>query len=280
MRKLSWLVIICSLFFACRASSKELVIMGNEGDSDLPIKVLRLALDRADIGYRYYGQNVTVSKLMADINSGDLDIIWQMTSAQAEQDFAPIYFPVYRGTLGMRLAITKRSKAQLFDGVRNLADLKRFKAGQGKGWADTLILEGNGLDVVQSHKYENLFHMLEGERFDYFPRGLFEPWGEVERFADLDLVVEPNIMIHYVAPLYFFVRKGEERLAQTIYQQLEKMTQSGEYERLFFADENVKNSLNLSNLSKRTVIKLDNPSLSQNTPLEKADFWFNPREQK
>lgn len=86
-------------------------------------------------------------------------------------------------------------------------------------------------------------------------------------------------MIHYVAPLYFFVRKGEEALAQTIFEQLNKMAESGEYVSLFFADENVKSSLRLGNLSERTVIKLDNPSLSAKTPLDKPHFWFNPAEQ-
>lgn len=271
---------IINLFLAQSLMAKDLIIMGNEEDNSLPVTALRIVLERANIKYTHYDQEVTVNKLLADLNNGDLDVIWQMTSSNWEEDYTAIYFPVYRGTLGMRLGITKRENSSIFKNVKNINDLRQFKAGQGKGWADTMILEANKLTVVQSHKYENLFHMLEGERFDYFPRGLFEPWGEVERFGDLNLVVEPNIMIHYVAPMYYFVRKGENQLAQTIFTELNKMAESGEYQSLFYSDENVKNSLQLSNLQNRTVIKLDNPHLSARAPLDKKHFWFNPTERK
>lgn len=278
MKSIVRAVLICSLFITCQTLAKPIIIQSTEDDVKLPSTVLRTVLSQLDTEFVYYGKDSTVSKLLEDLNNGDVDIVWQMTSPQLEQDFEPIYFPIYRGTLGMRLGIVKRENRHLFNNVNTLGQLRQYQAGQGKGWADTLILEDNQIKVAKSHKYENLFHMLEGERFDYFPRGLFEPWGEVERFADLNLVVEPNLVIHYVAPMYFYVRKDNKDLARKISNILQEMAQTGEYQKLFFADEDVAKSLKLSNIKARRFIKLDNPSLSSKTPLNRAEFWYNPAE--
>lgn len=248
-------------------------------DTTLPHMLLIEALQRAQLDYEYLygeGQAVSNTRILNDLKTGSLDVMWTMTSKELETEFQAIYYPLFRGLLGMRLGIVKEKNRELFRSVTNLQDLRRFKPGQGKVWADTIILEHNGLKVAKTLKYENLFYMLEGERFDYFPRGINEPWGEVERFADLNLVVEPYLIIKYRAPMYLFVRKDNVELRDKLTDALENMVQDGTFEKLFFDNEQVQSALGLANVKQRKVIDLENPGLTSQTPLNRTELWFDP----
>ena len=176
----------------------------------------------------------------------------------------------------MRVAIVKASEQHQFSNVRSLRDLKQFAAGQGKTWTDTFILESNGLTVEKTLKYDNLFPMLEGDRFDYFPRGIHEPWREIVRFKDLNLTVDPHIIIRYVAPLYFFIRKDNHQLKQTLDEQFEALIEDGTFAQLFFSDSDVRNALSRANTKQRIIIDLDNPLLTPETPIHRKELWFDP----
>ena len=272
------ITVLVFLTITLTVQSKTIQIQSFEGDTNLPHAVLTKALNNAglDFDYLYKEQEVAGSRIFNDVKTGELDVMWTMASKTMEQDYAAVHFPIYKGLLGMRLGIVKREKSDLFRNVYTLDDLQRFVAGQGKTWPDTTILEHNRLNVAKTLKYPNLFYMLEGERFDYFPRGIYEPWGEVERFADLNLVVEPHLIIRYQAPLYFFLNKNNTQLVQTITSELHKMLDDGTYDKMFCADERVKSALALANVKQRRIIDLQNPLLSDNTPIGNKKLWFDP----
>ncbi|WP_252736508.1 MULTISPECIES: transporter substrate-binding domain-containing protein [unclassified Psychrosphaera] len=249
------------------------------GDTSLPHKILVETLKRANLEYIYpYASDKDVSnaRILNDVKTGSLDVMWSMTSRQLEDDYQALYFPLFRGMLGMRLAIVKAQNKHLFAGVKTLSDLKAFSAGQGKTWPDTRILEHNGLTVAKTLKYPNLFYMLEGERFDYFPRGINEPWDEIVRHKELDLIVEPHIMVRYRAPLYFFLRKDNVALQQTMITTLNNMVADGTFEQMFLADTQVKAALSKANVAGRIIIDLENPLLTERTPINRKELWFDP----
>ena len=246
----------------------------------LQSKILVAAIER---GAKYqllypYGntKSIPLSTRIQGVRNGELDIFMALATNEYEQEFQAIYIPIYRGLMGMRLAIVKRENRDIFSHVPSVNDLKKFNAGQGKLWADSNILAHNNIPVVRELKYSNLFRMLEADRFDYFPRGLHEPWSEVEANKQLDLIVEPNIVLWYQAPFYFFVNKNNPALASHLTTQLNAMIASGEYLDLFNNDPEVKRSVVQANLSARQIIKLKNPSLSVNTPVGRSELWYNP----
>jgi len=267
------------LFYSFSISADTVKIQSYAQDTSLPHKLLIKALERANLNYSYpYAddKNVSNTRILNDVKNGELDVMWSMTSRDLESDYQAVYFPIFRGLLGMRLAIVKEERRSLFAGVSNLTDLQKFVAGQGKVWPDTKILEHNGLTVAKTLKYPNLFYMLEGERFDYFPRGINEPWDEIKRYADLNLVVEPNVIIKYRAPLYFFINKNNQSLYQTLNKALNDMVADGTFENMFFADEQVTAALNQANVTDRIIIELENPLLTEQTPVDRPELWFDP----
>ncbi|MCU4674045.1 transporter substrate-binding domain-containing protein [Catenovulum sp. 2E275] len=282
MKKLGSLYLFCIFLIPQFANANQpLTVQGLSTETKLPNRILKALIEREG-GYDLVfpddvnGVESSEVKLHTEILSGERDLMWTLTSKQHEDKFQPIYIPLYRGLIGMRIAIVKSENIDVFNQVKTLQDLTSFKAGQGLMWADTKILEANGLTVVKELKYLNLFPMLEGERFDYFPRGLPEPWSEIERESKYNLAVEPNILIRYKAPFYFFVRKGNEQLRQYIEAGLEKMIADGTYEAMFFNDPQVKQALSQANVKNRVVIDLQNPNLTAQTPVNRQVFWFDP----
>jgi hypothetical protein len=158
---------------------------------------------------------------------GTLDLLWTMTSAEREAEMLPIKIPIDKGLMGWRIALVKNGQSELFQHVKNAQDLRAYKAGQEHDWPDTAILKSNGLPVVTSTSYEALFNMLDGDRFDYFPRSVLEIRKELDAHPSHAMSVEQTLVLHYPAAMYFFVSPHRPELAEDLRQGLEKMIADG-----------------------------------------------------
>jgi hypothetical protein len=213
-----------------------------------------------------------VSMLM----DNQLDVVWYATTNDLEERLHPIRICIYRGLLGYRVLMIKKGTQHKFDGIKTVEDLKRVSLGQGRFWADTNVLTANNLNVVKVLKYEGIFYMLDGDRFDAFPRGAHEPWSEMQRYPKLALDVEQNLLISYTNPFYFFVNKSNTKLATDIERGLRIAIEDGSFTEYFLNDPTVKDVMAKANLKNRTLIKLDNPGLPKKTPVDDASLWFDP----
>jgi hypothetical protein len=192
-----------------------------------------------------------------------------------EENTLPVRVPLYKGLLGHRVLIVHKDNRHIFDHVKTIEDLRRFKFGQGVGWADTEIMKANGLTVVAAPKYEGLFHMTDGKRFDAFPRGVHEPWGELKNNKDLDLAVDSNLMFVYTSPYYLMVTPRRPDLAADIERGLLMAIDDGSFDQKFFNNDMVKMVLKYANLKDRRIIKLRNPELPPKTPLDNPRLWID-----
>ena len=250
------------------------------GSNNLPIYVIQEIVRRNPV-YRvefpYDGvENLTFSKVLADLEAGDISAIGTLASREYEDKFQALYYPLYMGMFGLRVPIVKKSEVNQFANVKTLEDLRQFKAGQGRKWADTPILKANGIPVVEVNNYFRHFPMLEGDRFDYFPRAIHEPWGEVQREAKYELTVGPNILLRYRAPFYIFINKNDRKLYRYLVEGMEDLIETGKLKEMFFAEESVQMALANANLKSRTIIDLVNPELSKKTPIQRKELWFDP----
>ena len=271
------------LCFAEEVRPKIYIPPETEGGNNLAIRIINEIVKNNpvyEVDHPPSEDISSFSKVLADFEAGDLDIVWTLSSLEYEEKYQAIYYPLYLGMFGMRLPIIKKSEADQFADVKNIEDLRKFKAGQGKKWADTPILKSNQIPVVEVNKYFNHFPMLEGDRFDYFPRAIHEPWSEVEREKKYQLTVDRHIMLRYRAPFYLFIDKNNKKLYRYLTDGMERLTQSGKHRELFFAEQSVQMALANSNLETRVVIDLDNPELSQKTPIDRPELWFDPLKDK
>lgn len=239
--------------------------------------LLALALDKAGRSYRLEPvtlSNFRESRSVMSVAKGIYDVHWMNTNPTRESVLQPIRIPLFKGLIGWRLLLLREQDKNRFDGMKGLEPLKGLTAVQGHDWPDSAILKANGLEVVKTPHWEGMFKMLYAGRVDYFPRSVLEIWDEQRTFDELNLVVDEHIALHYPAAYYFFVRKESRELAALIENGLNKAIEDGSFDRLLMT--HFSDDIKRANLSERRVIRLDNPTLTPSTPLEREELWYQP----
>jgi hypothetical protein len=274
---------VASLMAGMRVlAAPEVIKYNNTGDANgnYALSMIKLALDHVDNKYtlEQLPGEYTQTRLIEDVKTANLDIMWAATNKDLEDEIEPIRIPLYKGLLGHRLFIIRKGDQARFDKVKTLDDLRQIPIGQGASWADTKILEAGGLKVVKTLKYQGLFNMLDGGRFDGFPRGVFEPFGEVANHPNLNLTVEKKLMLVYKLPFYLFVNKERKKLAADLTLGLNRAIEDGSFNKVFLASPNVQEAIQNGDLKNRLIFRIDNPTLSKETPIDREELWVDPKD--
>lgn len=230
---------------------------------------------RDQIQFTAKKQSINEARKVQMLLDQQLDIIWTGTTSDYEQQLYPIRIPILKGMLGHRIFIIRKSDQGNFNQINHFLQLQKIPLGQGKFWGDTKVLKDASMNVVDPVKYESLFHMLEGGRFDFFPRALHEPWSEVASRPELNLTVEQKHLLVYPFALYFFVHKSEQQLGERLHAGLMKSVADGTYDQLFYNHPVIKETLSRSALNERLVHRLANPDMTPETPTHDPRLWLN-----
>ncbi|MFZ6753614.1 hypothetical protein ACO0KY_09610 [Undibacterium sp. Dicai25W] len=207
--------------------------------------------------------------------TGELDLVWTMSTNERESKLIPIRIPLDKGMLGWRISFVSSKNKDILKPIKSLSDLNKLDAGQVHDWPDTDILQSNKINVITSSTYEALFKMLEVNRFDYFPRAIFEIWGEQTSHSDLKIAIDDHIVLHYPTAYYFFVSPRRAGLAKDLKNGMEHILASGQFENIF--QKYHKESTRKADIRHRNIIELNNPLLDSNKlPLNRPELWFSP----
>lgn len=242
-----------------------------------PLLLLRAALRASGAQHQIepslpvMGQSRTLIEL--EQATGLVDVGWAMTSRARERALLPVRIPLHKGLFGWRLLLVRPERQEAFAQVRRLEDLRAFRLAQGTDWPDTAVLRANGLQVVTSSSYEQLFDLLLQGRVDAFPRAVAEIWWELDRRGQ-PLAVEPHLALRYPAPIYFFVPPRRRDLAVALERGLRRLLQEGEFETLFQRQH--ADALKRSHLASRRVLDLRNPDMPAQTPVAESGLWHRP----
>ncbi len=282
MSKVMRFLITLLLLWQAAAAATEIVRFPKpefDGDHryDYALQLLQLGLSKSGTDYRIELAEFPMNqeRQVVEIEAGrTLDVAPIPSSAEREARLLPIRIPVNKGVLGWRLGLIRKGDEHLFAGVDSLDKLRRVRLAQGQEWPDTQILRANGIPVITAPKYEGLFKMLAGGRFDYFPRSVMEIWDEQALNAG-NLEVEPHLALHYFYDAYFMVNRKNTRLAQDIQNGLEKSIADGSFDKLF--QQYYGERLSKAHLGTRTVIELKNPLLTPGTPYDRPELWYGYR---
>lgn len=245
--------------------------------SDYCLELLRLALKKSGTDYRLEPitlSNFRESRSVMSVAKGLYDIHWMNTNPTRESVLRPIRIPLYKGLIGWRLLMVRGEDENRFSGMTTIDPLRQLKTVQGHDWPDSKVLQSNNLKVVQTPHWEGMFKMLYAGRVDYFPRSVIEVWKEQGVFADLSLAVDPHVVLVYPSAYYFFVRKDNTALADAVEKGLRIALEDGSFDRVLMA--HFGDSLKRAKLDERTIIRLENPLMTPQTPLDSPELWYQP----
>lgn len=241
------------------------------------LNLLKEALRRSDSGYQVQQMSTQMNqkRKVEEALAGTVDVFWSMTSKELEETVLPVRIPLFKGLLGNRLLIIRKADETRFAKVKTMADFRQLKAGQNRYWPDATILEANGLPVVTSYQYTNLYPMLEGGRFDYLALGAQEIGEELASHPDPALKVDSHILLQYRSPAYFFVSPKRPELAAAILAGLESMVSDGSFDEMFNRELKIEQLYREAKFEQRVIIRLDTPDLSPLTPIERKELWLD-----
>ncbi len=270
------LTIFCCLLQPAFGATVKVKIIDGEKEQ-LVFDILELALSHSAPGTTYVFDTTSKNEaqMMADIDSGALDVMWSGAAQEKDDAMMAVRIPVLKGLLGHRIFIIRDADKQKFASIRTMQDLKQFYAGQGTFWGDSTVLKNADIPLVTTIKYANLFPMLEGGRFDYFPRAVHEPWVEVESRPELNLAIDSNVMLIYPYAMYFYVKKDNQALHDLIHRGFDMAIADGSFDKLFFSHPMIQDVMNNAHLSERTVFRISNPTMHKDTPLDVQAYWLD-----
>ncbi len=196
------------------------------------------------------------NRLLREIERGRVDVTWMPYSQNLRYKLTPITIRLLKNLSDYRVFLIRTQDQDKFTRVKTLADLRKFKGGIGSHWPDRQVMEENGLPLVLSMSYFNLFKMLKSNRFDYFSRGVYQVRAEVEAYAGQGITLESSLFLRYENPVYFYVRSENKELAERIEQGLKMAIADGSFNELFNSIDNLRWGEKLLDEKTRITIQL------------------------
>ncbi|MFC3092779.1 substrate-binding periplasmic protein [Alteromonas sediminis] len=255
----------------------ERYIFFGVGEETYEIQLLKMALEveaENDVTLDMFNGHIPKYRAFQIMDKGEgIDIVIGGATKERTAVSQPVHFPIFKGLYGLRLNLINKHSPDILKNIRHIDQLKTLIAGQFHTWSDTKILRHNGLTVASGSDVNGLYEMLHKGRYDFFPRSALEIQWDLSQHQNLDLIIDPHIVILYPKAHYYYVQKGNDALAKKISKGLETLLKRGEYDRLF--NRHFGQLLQSLTLNNRHVLHLDNPSLPDGTPLDRPELWYS-----
>jgi hypothetical protein len=211
---------------------------GDEHDDAYYRKLLNLVLEKTISTYGTYTLKIVPfiyvdSRLIRAVQENRVTVTWRHYQEGQSLPLLPIKIDLLKTIGDYRVFLIREDDQERFSKVNTLEDLKKLRGGMGAQWPDRIIMEKNGLPLVLSVNYFNLFKMLKVNRFDYLSRGIYQILPELDVKANKGLVLEKHLMLRYHNPLYFFVSEKNTLLAERIELGLRLAIADGSFDAVF-----------------------------------------------
>lgn len=273
---------VCGQALAFETIITNPIKSSNDKRFEYPLEILRVAMERTEDRYgpfeiRRFEKSMSRNRALRELVAGNLTVFEAATRQEWEAAAIPIRIPIRKGLLGYKLLLVRRSDQYKFASVKNSEDLKAFRVGGGQQWSSSLAMRRLGFEVYGGIEYEPLFAMLDGNRFDYFPRGVNEIFNEYDSRKEIfpNMVIEKKLSLYLPLPTYFFVSPLKPKLAQRVKEGLLSMVDDGTLDKMFIQYH--QEALRRADLKSRTIISLKNYNLSDETPFHREEFWYHPK---
>ncbi|MFT3736892.1 MAG: hypothetical protein QM776_18085 [Rhodocyclaceae bacterium] len=217
-------------------------------------------------------------RLLAELKRGEVvNITAKATRPDWESsELIPIYIPVDKGITEYRIALIRQGDQERFSKLKSLDELKKIPLGVGNGWLTRQVFQKLDFTLETGSDWEGLYQMLMSKRFDYFPRALSEVFVEYDdRIGKFpDMAIDNSFMLYFPLPKYFFVSPQHPKLAKRVEEGFRMMIKDGSFDKLFL--DHHRDLIARASFCTRKIFRMENPLLSDKTPLNVAEYWYDP----
>lgn len=207
-----------------------------------------------------------------------IHVVSSFASPDLDEKLLPIRISIAASVLGERIFLMRPERRKDLDAIRSLDDLRKYTIGVGQGWIDADIMKKAGLRIQTSARYDLLFTMLQGQRFDLLTRAVHEGWDELRTRGFRELDWTEGWALAYPAPYYLYVNKKEKELALRLQRGIEALQANGTMDRLFI--DHFGPAILRAGWMHRKRIIIKNPYLPHEPPLgfSSWDQWHKKAE--
>lgn len=193
-----------------------------------------------------------------------------------DSELLTLRIPVDKGITEYRISLIRTGDQEKFSHITNVEELKRLTLGVGHAWSTRQVFQALNFRYEAAADWEGLYKMLVAGRFDYFPRALSEVFVEYDdrKSSFPDMAIENSFMLYFPLPKYFFVSPHTPRLAARIEEGFKAMIRDGSFDKLFLKYHQP--LIDRADFCSRRIFRLPNPFLSEKTPLDKPEYWYDP----
>ncbi|HSD38224.1 MAG TPA: hypothetical protein VLC92_11995 [Rhodocyclaceae bacterium] len=188
--------------------------------------------------------------------------------------------PVDKGISEYRIALIRAGDQDKFSRINDVEELKRLTLGVGHAWSTRQVFQALNFKYEAAADWESLYKALVGGRFDYFPRALSEVFVEYDdrKASYPDIAIENSLLLYFPLPKYFFVSPQAPHLAARIEDGFRMMIKDGSFNKLFLKYHQP--LIDRADFCSRRILRLNNPLLSNKTPLDKTEYWYDPDQKR
>lgn len=275
---------ILALLLVTGVTAREITYPNQSGNSDqsLGYAVLSLALNKSgkEFTLSLDLRPVTAGRVIRMLEEGKVDVIDGGYSPVVANQHELIYLPIDMGLSGWRIFITSPQTSNSLRFVQHIDDLKQYTFGQGQGWYDVKVLENAGFKVATPSKLENLFGMVNSQRFDLLPFGANEVFAMLERhqktIKNLNLVIDTHVTLVYPFGRFFYVRKSDTELKQAIVAGMNRALEDGSFLELLKQHPYSKDAFDKAHLTERVQIRIETPGMNEEFESIDPKWWYTP----
>lgn len=244
-------------------------------------ELLRLALDKTRDTFGDYelvpAPAMTKARVRLSLQLNSFTNLFAMDSYSSTRDgkgLAYVRFPIHLGIVSYRICFVSPQRQAAMAEVHDLAGLRRFTFGQGKGWLDVEILRHAGLKVVEVDGYEMLFKMVARGRFDLLCRGASELRSELLTHKDIGgLKMDPYLLLYYPLPRVFYTNVANGEALKRVETGLRQAWQDGSLQALW--RHSFGPAIAFAGLKQRRMLRLENPFL-EGINFDYRPYFYNP----
>jgi hypothetical protein len=240
-------------------------------------EILALGLEKSTKPYQLematIPTNVEQSRSLKLLENGYYDVHWYTTDANRENTMLPIRIPLTKGLIGLRLMFIHQDTPDIFKHISSTEQLKTYIGGQGRNWPDTILLKQQKFHIEEATNSVALLKMLDKKRIEYFPRSMLEIWHEITVIKDMKIAIDQHIALQYPLAVYFFVAQDNQKLHDLLELGLKNAIADGSFNKVFY--KYYGDYVTKSRLKKRKILKISNPNMTPETPLNIPELWFS-----